>query len=248
MGITFREDDDVAFLQYCDEEDICQLAQYLMFDKDGLERIVSEISCDENFKKLNGQPDKWRKSWKLVAGELQHFGGDSFVNLFRGKGVLYKEILSDVCDKLSVKYKKESTAYDIENLLIEKLTEMSWEKLSPEEKEKVLDTMNIPDVLTGTPLAFILSSIKTGGVGSLQWSSWIAQSASLAFGQAALTRVGLGAAAAFVGSRGAAVFAGPLAAIIVTVPLLSGAAYRVTMPSVIQIAYMRRKYEQKDRF
>ena len=248
MGISYREDDDLAFLQYCTEEDIRLLGEYLIYDKDNEERIASEILSNESFKQLYGRPDKWRKSWKLIAGELQHFGGDSVVNLFRGKGVLYKEILSDVCDKLSVKYRKNSSAYDIENLLIEKLTELSWEKMSAKEKEKVLDSMNIPDGFAGSPLAFIIASIKAGGIGSFQSSSWLAQSASLAFGHAALSGLSLGAAATFVGSRGVAAFAGPLAAIVVTVPLISGAAYRVTMPSVIQISYMRRKYEQEERF
>jgi uncharacterized protein YaaW (UPF0174 family) len=248
MGIKYREDEDIAFLQYCTEEDVRQLAEYLIYDKDGEERIASEISSNENFKLLYGQPDKWSKSWQLVAGELQHFGGDSIVNLFRGKGVLYKEILSDVCDKLSVKHSNNSSAYDIENLLIEKLTEMSWEKMSAKEKEKVLDSMNIPVGFTGSPLAFIVASIKDRGIGSFQWSSWLAQSASLTFGHTALSSLGLGAAATFIGSRGVAAFAGPLAAIVVTVPLISGAAYRITMPSVIQIAYLRRKYEQEDRF
>lgn len=248
MGIEYRKDDDLAFLQYCTEEDIRLLAEYLIYDKDGEERIASEITNDEKFKLLYGQPDKWKKSWKLVAGELQHFGGDSIVNFFRGKGVSYKEILSDVCDKLSVKYSKNSSAYDIENLLIEKLTEMSWEKMSTKEKEEVLGFMNISNGFMGSPLAFIIASIRAGGVGSFQWSSWLAQSASLAFGHTALSGLSLGAAATFVGSRGVAAFAGPIAAIIITVPLISGVAYRVTMPSVIQIAYMRRKYEQEDHF
>ena len=248
MGTSYREDDDLAFLQYCTEEDIRLLGEYLIYDKDNKERIASEILSNESFKELYGRPDKWRKSWKLIAGELQHFGGDSVVNLFRGKGVLYKEILSDVCDKLSVKYRKNSSAYDIENLLIAKLTELSWEKMSAKEKEKTLNSMSIPDKFSGSPLVFIIASIKAGGIGSFQWSSWLAQSASLAFGRAALSGLSLGAAATFVGSRGIAAFAGPLLAIIVTIPLISGAAYRVTMPSVIQIAYMRRKYEQEDHF
>lgn len=75
MGIAYRPDDDLAFLQYCSEEDIRQLAQFIIHDKDGKERIASQIKSDPAFKSRNGQPDQWRKSWQLVAGELQHFGG-----------------------------------------------------------------------------------------------------------------------------------------------------------------------------
>lgn len=59
-------------------------------------------------------------------------------------------------------------------------------------------------------------------------------------------------AAQFIGTRlGAAAFAGPFAVVLgvaLTVPMLSGTAYRVTMPAVIQIAYMRKKYLERDVF
>lgn len=247
MGITYRPDDDLAFLQYCSEEDIRHLAEFIIYDKDGKERIVSEIKIAPSFKSLNGQPDQWRKSWKLVAGELQHFGGDTLVNLLRRKGVSYREILTDVCDKIKIKYDKKSSAYDIENLLIERLVEISWEKMSDSEKQEALKTFNIGG-LTGPSWQMILEMIRGKGAGSLKWSSWLAESARFAFMPASLANIGVGAAAGFVAQRGAATLAGPLAALALTVPLLTGTAYRVTIPAVIQIAYMRRKYEQKDRF
>ena len=46
MGITYRQDDDLAFLQYCTEADIRQLAKYLMLDNDGEKRVASEIAND----------------------------------------------------------------------------------------------------------------------------------------------------------------------------------------------------------
>jgi uncharacterized protein YaaW (UPF0174 family) len=60
--------------------------------------------------------------------------------------------------------------------------------------------------------------------------------------------MGAGGAAALIGGRAVAAFAGPVAALAITIPMFSGAAYRVTIPAVIQIAYMRRKYEKEDRF
>lgn len=245
MGITYRQDDDLAFLQYCTEEDIRQLANYLMLDNDGEKRVASEIANDEQFKKLEGQPDQWRQCWRLVAGELQHFGGDSIVNLFRRQGVLYKEMLCDVCDKAKAKYDSKSSAYDIENKLIERLVEQSWDSMSDSEKHKAMESMNLPDAIEYTPLAAIIKAIRSGGIGSFEWSAWLANSARLYFGNALV--VGAGGAAALIGGRAVAL-AGPVAAIAVTIPLLSGTAYRVTIPAVIQIAYMRRKYEKEDRF
>ena len=47
MGIEYRDDDDLAFLQYCTEEDIRLLGEYLIYDKDHKERIASEILNNE---------------------------------------------------------------------------------------------------------------------------------------------------------------------------------------------------------
>lgn len=247
MGIAYRPDDDLAFLQYCSEEDIRQLAQFIIHDKDGKERIASQIKSDPAFKSRNGQPDQWRKSWQLIAGELQHFGGDSVVNLFRRKGVLYREMLCDVCDKFQVKYDKKSCAYDIENLLIERLVEMSWEEMSEAERQSTLQTVQVSSVVApGSQM--IIQMIRSKGVGSLAWSSWLAQSARFAFTPFALSNIGAAGAAGFVAQRGVGALAGPLAVVALAVPMLTGTAYRVTVPVVIQIAYMRRKYEEKDRF
>ncbi|WP_239452124.1 WYL domain-containing protein [Proteus sp. TJ1640] len=44
-----------------------------------------------------------QKYWPAICAELQTYDANSLVSLFRGnKGVLYHEILTDVCDKLAV--------------------------------------------------------------------------------------------------------------------------------------------------
>lgn len=246
MGISYRADDDLAFLQFCRETDIRNLAAYLMFDKDGEKRRASEIADDPQFKKLQGAPDQWRRCWQLVAGELQHFAGDSIVNLFRRQGVLYKEMLCDVCEKIDVKFDSKASAYAIENQLIEKLVAKSWEQMSPEQQRNTVEEMKLDSALGAVPIAAIINAIRSGGLGSLQWSSWLAKNATASFSNT--IGVTLGSAAALVGGRAVAAIAGPLAALAVTVPLLSGTAYRVTIPAVIQIAFMRRQYEKEDHF
>lgn len=248
MGIKYRTDADLEFLQYCTEEDIKQLAHYLIFDKDGERRIASEIPDTKDFKALESMPDKWRKCWQLVAGELQHYGGDSFVNLFRGGGVLYREICTDVCDKFKINYPKSSSTYDIEEMLIEELIKKSLDKMSRHEKLNAMLFMNVPSRFIDDTPSQIIEILKQNEIDSFKCSSWLAQSAVTTFSPYTLSGVGLGATAAFIGSRGATAIAGPLAAVILTVPLLSGTAYRITVPAVIQISYMRRKYEQKERF
>lgn len=245
MGITYRPDDDLAFLQYCTEDDIRQLAEFIIYDKDGDERIASEILAHPDFKARDGQPDQWRKSWKLVAGELQHFGGDTLVNLFRRQGVPYREVLTDVCGKLKVKYDKQGSTYDVENSLIERLVELSWSEMSEDQRQATLDSLEM-EALGGAGWSLVNKMIRSSS-GSLAWSSWLAQSAQAVFSPFSLKAVGAGAVG-FLAQRGAGVVAGPLAAVALAVPMITGTAYRVTVPATIQIAYMRRKYEQQDRF
>lgn len=235
-------------------EDLKQLAHYLMYDKDGNARTTSELADSEEFKALSGNPDQFKKSWKLIVGDLQHFGGDTLVNVFRGNGVLYKEILSDVCDKLNVKYDGKNSAYDIENNLIEKLTKLSWEEMSSDEKDVLFDLMKIDlyNLSDSEILNDILNKIDKNKEISFIISSWLSSSSAYAFGGAALgglviANLGRRAATDFFVSRSAALLSGVLA-IFLTVPLITGTAYRVTVPAAIQIAYMRRKYEQENRF
>ena len=88
MGIKYRDDEDLAFLQYCNEEDLKILCRYLTHDKNGEERVAGELVKDERFTRLNGHPDQYIRSWQLIAAELQLFGGDSLVNILRGYGSL----------------------------------------------------------------------------------------------------------------------------------------------------------------
>lgn len=146
-----------------------------------------------------------------------------------------------------MKYEKKSCAYDIENQLIEKLVELSWEKMSEAERREALRTVDV-NALAGPGVQLIIEMIRSKGLGSVAWSSWLAQSARFAFAPFALSNIGVAGAAGFVAQRGAGAVAGPLALVALAVPMITGAAYRVTVPAVIQIAYMRRKYGQKDRF
>lgn len=247
MGIEYRKDDDLDFLQYCGENDLQILARYMTHDKDGDMRSTSDLLEDKEFKRHTGKQDQYKLCWQLIAGELQHFGGDSFVSFFRGNGVAYKEILSDVCEKLNVKFNKKSSVYEIENQLLEKLMNDSWEKMDDKQREELLKDIGLNGKLTGSAGLFaLLAAVQMGGVASYVTSGIIASTVAEAFAGSALTfAAGSGVA------RGLSVLAGPIGIAVVTlltVPAISGAAYRVTIPSVCQIAYMRRAYAEQQHF
>ncbi|WP_392344719.1 DUF3944 domain-containing protein [Pseudoalteromonas prydzensis] len=100
MSNKYREDKDLAFLQYADAEMLEVLVKHLMFDKDGEKRNTESLSGDKAFIDAKGD---YRKAWQSVAAELQHYGGDTLVNLVRRTGVTYREILVDVCKRIKAK-------------------------------------------------------------------------------------------------------------------------------------------------
>ena len=91
----YRDDDDLEFLGKVKSEDLNDLVHLLIYDKDGIERLTEELSYRDSYKRYS--PDH-HQYWEDIAGELQCYGANTLVTIFRGgKGVLYKEILCDVC-------------------------------------------------------------------------------------------------------------------------------------------------------
>lgn len=121
--MAYRDDVDLEFLSQCSDEDLNDLVQCLIYDKDGETRWTEELSTAEAYKKY---APKHSMYWKEIAAEIQCFGGNTFATLVRGgKGVLYKEVLCDVCDKLKVNYNKKSSVDLIEsNLLMTIMTKV----------------------------------------------------------------------------------------------------------------------------
>ena len=254
MAIKYKEDPGLKFLAICEEDDLSNLAQILIYDTDDAVRRTSSILTDEGFTKNLNAPNKWKKSWQVMAGELQLYGGDSLVNFFRGNGVLYEEILTDVCERVGVKLTDaDKDLVKKEEKLIGFLAEKAWEKMSVEQRTEFLAKANLikrfTDLSGASPMRLVLA---TGGASAVLLYEYVAGAMLASLGASIGARLVGPMAMQFVTTRlGSAALAGPFAAVlgvVLTVPLLSGAAYRVTMPAVIQIAYMRKKHLEKDLF
>jgi uncharacterized protein YaaW (UPF0174 family) len=236
--MAYREDSDLVFLKYCDDDDLAILVEFLTKTKGGRERYTEELLSNEIFKNRKN----YQGVWELIAGELQCFGADSIVTFFRwGKGVLYREILMDVCGKLKVNYNKKSSIEQIENNLLLKIVEDSLEKMTEEEKREFAMQMNlnVANLSAASIMAVLQVAVRVGGFASYQMAVIIANTVARVVAQRGLTLAGNQMLA-----RGLAVLAGPIGWVItaiLTFPIITGTAYRITIPSVIQVAYMRRK-------
>ncbi|RRD39578.1 DUF3944 domain-containing protein, partial [Tessaracoccus sp. OH4464_COT-324] len=86
-----------------DSKDLDALVYCLTHDSDGKLRYTEELTKREKYKQFHPEHNKY---WDDIAGELQCFGGNTFATFFKGgKGVLYSEILNDVCEKCKVSTK-----------------------------------------------------------------------------------------------------------------------------------------------
>lgn len=244
MTHKYREDKDLAFLHYADNEMLGVLVQSLIFDKDGKKRKTESLTGNKCFIAANGN---YSQIWQVIAAELQHYGGDTLVNFVRRSGVNYREILIDVCKRMKVKTDFDAATITIEQAMFAKLIETSWKDMTSKQKEDLASALKVDAKLVGpAAMAAMISAIKLGGFASYQVAMIVANSiAKMIMGK------GLQLAANAGLARAIGVFSGPIGWVVtglLTVPALSGPAFRVTLPAVIQVAAMRQQLENKDRF
>jgi uncharacterized protein YaaW (UPF0174 family) len=186
-------------------------------------------------------PDEFARA--LIAEELCRFGGNSLMNFARGgKGVSYRELLLDVASHVRAPKADRNDCAALEMAVITKVFEQSLSKMSEADKATLFEAIG----------ATYSSGMGPAGMAALL--ATIGASANTAYGLSAIVAsatmssiVGRGvvfAAGSGVLGRGLAVLAGPLGWAITgiwTAFDLASPAYRVTVPCVIQIGYMRQK-------
>ncbi len=232
-------DKDLIFLRNADGSDLKVLVDYLTKTKDGENRFTEDLTMTENYKKY--YPDQLQLMAEDIAEELQLYGGNTFMNILRGHGVEYRELLIDVCKRLKVNFNKESSIEMIEYNLLQKILLDSLENMTIEELKKILDEMNIPTQGYGKQafVAALQMAIKRGGFSAYKIAVIVANAVSRA-----LIGRGLTIAANAAITRWLSILSGPIGwtvTAIWTAIDIAGPAYRVTIPAVVQVAYMRIK-------
>lgn len=238
--MAYREDEDLSFLSKCTDSDLNGLVECLIFDKDGETRWTEELTTTDAYKAFKPQHSKY---WKEIAAEVQCFGGNTFATLIRGgKGVKYKEVLIDVCDKMKVNYNKNSSVETIEQCLLLKVLQDALDKMTPEELKEFAGEIGVKNTSGLTPETLVTAFqviFKAGGFKSYKLTLIIANSILKA-----LIGRGLSFGGNILLTRTMAVLTGPIGWAITaawTLIDVGGIAYRVTIPAVIQIAALRSK-------
>lgn len=126
-----REDVDLDFLKELENKDLDAFVEIITgqeYDRRWAERLSSHKLYKEHF------PDH-KKYIEVIIDEIQRFGGNTFANIFRRKGVTYRQILCNVCRKMGIRYSTTNVS-----------TEMMERKLLCEVLIKCLPDMTFADL------------------------------------------------------------------------------------------------------
>lgn len=232
-----KEDRDLLFLQQARNEDLKTLVDILTYDTDGEVRLAEQLTNTDAY--LCCYPNRLNRMWKEIAGELQRFGGNTLMNLYRGKGVAYREILEDVCRKMNVSFYDWEDTATLEKGLLKKICHKVVSQISENELRYLAEQLNIKEK---NPQKYMLvlalqAVIKKGGVLFTRLALYITQMISKIFLERGLSLLG-----ANMISRTLGLLGGPVGWAITigwSVVDLASPAYRVTIPAVLQVSCMR---------
>ncbi|MGY4675870.1 DUF3944 domain-containing protein [Ursidibacter arcticus] len=245
--MAYKKDIDLEFLSRCSDDDLNHLVDCLIYDENKKLRTTEELTSRDVYKQYSPKHSKY---WKEIAGELQCYGGNTIANIFRlGEGVLYSEILEDVCNKLKIKIdNKNLSIQEREDKLLITIFEKTITSMDPAQIVELGKTLNIKNygkLTAEMMIAFTQMAFKLGGVKSYYITSLIVNSV-----YQSMFAKGAVAGAAVVGEfalgRAISVLAGPIGIALVggiAVMDIASPAFRVTIPSVIHIASLRKKVE-----
>ena len=241
-----------------DTEDLDILVDYITDKGEG--RIALDRDKCENLIKCKNLKHYDENARNLIIDEIRRFGGNSFVNVIRDlrnalpfgssldnilpnatSAVTYEEIVCDVAEHMKVPFTKGSSVSFVEQGILIKLLQGSYEAMSFEDRAKLLNELGIADLSMLKPgaTAILLGAAKLGGFKTYQIALIVANAVAKAL---------LGKGLTFAGNRMltkvVSVASGPIGWVITglwTAADMASPAYRVTVPCVVQIAFMRQK-------
>ena len=237
--MAYRYDQDLEFLANCSSAELKDFAELLIYDKDGNERLTGDMDLAKRYKY---QPD-CSQYWRELAAELQKFGGNSFANILRGgEGVLYKEILGDVCSKMKVKGFSEDKSIEWnEELFIVQIMPSIIEQLPPDMLQAIAQEVGEENVNSLTPqaaTALFIKIFRMGGFKSYQITLIIVNAIwKFLFGR------GLTVATNATIARVLGILTGPIGWTLTgiwTALDIASPAFRITVPAVFQIILLRK--------
>lgn len=230
----------ISVLEHADNEDLKILCDIITLGKNGTLRISDILTKTESYKR--NYPHRMASLIPGMVRELELYGGNSVVNFFKGEGVDYSAILRKVAKRLKVSFRNTQSDEVIEGYMLQKLFDDMSDRLSDEELRTIAREFGVKPLRYSRQaiIAALQLAIRRGGIYGLKWTMNVAN-------VVARQAIGRGIATFASGSllsRSLSVLAGPIGWALTaawTAYDIAGPAYRVIVPAVIQIAYLRQK-------
>jgi uncharacterized protein YaaW (UPF0174 family) len=230
-------------LASCSNDELDPLVSYL--SKPWTSRLRRQPGCREHY------PDH-RRYVSEIVDELQRFGGNTFANLVRRRGVPYARVVRDACAKVGAERRPDQKVEDREIALLLKVLGRGLDRASPDERLQFQEQLRAAsgirnlDLSAAVPLGLLFAQLGARASGFLAYQ--IATIVANAVARVVLQR-GLSLAANAALARALAIATGPIGWSVTglwTVFDLAGPAYRVTVACCCHVAYLRqaRKYRQ----
>jgi len=252
LPLRLPDDDLVPLLRKASSDDLGILVECIHKDRN------EELSSVPAFQELNPRAGDniydgdHRAYADDIAAEIQRYCGNTISNAFRGgKGVPYIEAVRDVADRLGVNYNRNAAVDRIEREILLKVLEKAYEKMSDEEKRELLDELGVSNALGIVPSLLPVMAIQ----GSLAKKGLVALVLSAIVANAIVNTLvkptvmyGAGLAASIVAPRATTMFLGPIGWALTagwaawSLYDLGGPAYRVLVPCVAHVSFLRQKY------
>ena len=238
-------DKDLRFLSSCENEDLRVLCDILTHDRLGNIRITEQLTATDEYNR--NYPEDMLFLVPQISNELLKYGSNTLATFWHNEPDSYEIVLRRVCKQMDVRTMEQDSVAKMEHNLLTTLCQDTLNKMSERELRLLANENGIPDkTLTRQALtAALLMAIRTSRAVLTRIAARIIQ-----YIVEIITVRGVATAGIETATRAVSGALGPIGWIALgawTVYDISSPAYRVCVPAVLQVAYMRLNRFEKER-
>lgn len=238
-------DKDLRFLSSCENEDLRVLCDILTHDRLGNIRVTEQLTSTDEYNR--NYPEDMLFLVPQISNELLKYGSNTLSTFWRNEPDSYETVLRRVCKQMDVRTMEQDSVAKMEHNLLTTLCQDTLNKMSERELRLLANENGIPDkTLTRQALtAALLMAIRTSRAVLTRIAARIIQ-----YIVEIITVRGVATAGIETATRAVSSALGPIGWIALgawTVYDITSPAYRVCVPAVLQVAYMRLNRFEKER-
>ena len=238
-------DKDLRFLSSCENEDLRVLCDILTHDRLGNIRITEQLTATDEYNR--NYPEDMLFLVPQISNELLKYGSNTLATFWHNEPDSYETVLRRVCKQMDVRTMEQDSVAKMEHNLLTTLCQDTLNKMSERELRLLANENGIPDkTLTRQALtAALLMAVRTSRAVLTRIAARVIQ-----YIVEIITIRGVATAGIETATRAVGGVLGPIGWIALgawTVYDISSPAYRVCVPAVLQVAYMRLNRFEKER-